>query len=499
MADILSLAVMDSRDISPSTQAEDGRMPTFPKSGSQSRRRWGMTVRSGIRFRSVAAALIMCGVPLTELAIDRHSASRAFAQSPAESDAITAAASPLPAPDSTPRPQPVRSRKVEMHYQLAGASEEALVALWYTRDLGATWVRYGLDLDGESPFLFEAPAEGLYGISLLPDDGRHLHGPSEIARPQRWLFLDDTPPLVQWDRVEPADDFAVKRELRLGWTAHDSHFPARPVALMYQSSLDQKWRMIEREWPNSGRYLWTVPKEVTGQVALKIVVRDRGGHAVERVFGPVPVARWQAIPTTSQPAATEAPSDRPTTQPAFDPVSAAHRQRAEQLYRQGALHRRRGQYDLASVRLKEALEHNPNHLSALNDLAGLNYLGENYDDAIAGYLDVLRRDDDHVNALRGAALAYMARRDYPNSKAMLQRVLAVQETDAQSWLDLGDVLFMMGDVSQARSSWEQAGLNDDTEAASITARARQRLSRLKPTASRLESVVPPEAQASSSR
>jgi predicted negative regulator of RcsB-dependent stress response len=54
-------------------------------------------------------------------------------------------------------------------------------------------------------------------------------------------------------------------------------------------------------------------------------------------------------------------------------------------------------------------------------------------------------------------------RDYPNSQDMLERVLSLDEGDAASWLDLGDVLFMMGDENQARSSWEQAGLTDATK------------------------------------
>lgn len=403
-------------------------------------------------------------------------------------------------PSGVPRPQCVRSLRVELHYRLASENTGGRVVLWYTRDLGATWQRYGLD-DGVSPMLFEAPAEGLYGVTLISET-ENGSGPEPNTSPQRWLFLDATPPLVQWNRVEPGDDFTQKRLLHLRWTAHDSHLSARPVTLMYQCSLDQVWRMIETEVSNGGRYDWEVPAHLTGQVALKIIVRDRGGHAVERVLGPVPIARWLEVPTTSQPAATAtAPAETSLatahlTRPWHAAISEEDRQKARHLYEAAALCRKRQEYDVAAERLKEALSLDPGLLSARNDLGGLYYLRQDYGRAIEQYLGVLEQDEGHINALRGAALTYMATRDYPKSQDMLKRVLERDEGDAASWLDLGDVLFMMGDENQARTSWKQAGLTDETKKALIAARARQRLARLSPTTPRLQAVVGPGAQAS---
>lgn len=388
---------------------------------------------------------------------------------------------------SSVRPVPVRSLRVELHYRAAEGPSAGRVALWYTRDLGATWQRYGTDEDGRSPLVFEAPAEGLYGVSLFPEgvEGQRVELEAH-ARPQRWLFLDATPPLVQWTRIEPDDDFSRTRLLHLRWTAYDAHFPARPVTLMYQSSLDQRWRLIDAELPNSGRHTWKVPDELTGQVALKILVRDRGGHAVERVFGPVPVARWLEAPPSSQPAstvATTAPAaaEFARTRPA-EPwditISPEDRQKAQRLYETATMLRRRREYDVAMARLQESLALNPRLLSARNDLAGLYYLQKDYTRAIDSYREVLQQDDRHLNALRGAALTYLAMRDYPESQRMLKRVVEQDADDAASWLDLGDVLFMMGDEHQARLSWERAERADSTEDGVIAARARQRLARI---------------------
>lgn len=39
---------------------------------------------------------------------------------------------------------------------------------------------------------------------------------------------------------------------------------------------------------------------------------------------------------------------------------------------------------------------------------------------------------------------------------MLTRLLQVNDRNAEAWLDLGDVLFMTGDVANARANWRRA-------------------------------------------
>ena len=93
---------------------------------------------------------------------------------------------------------------------------------------------------------------------------------------------------------------------------------------------------------------------------------------------------------------------------------------------------------------------------------------------------VLKQDSQHPAALRGAALAHVALRQYPRSRDMLERLLATNEEDAEVWLDLGDVLFMMGDRAGALARWNRAaGMKTprgaDPAAKDIISRARRRL------------------------
>jgi tetratricopeptide (TPR) repeat protein len=379
-------------------------------------------------------------------------------------------------------PIAVRSQQLALHYHFAGGGTSTRVVLWYTRDRGATWHRFGEDPDGRSPFVFEAPAEGLYGFILIADDGSRTSSPDPRPNdtPQRWVFVDYTPPLLQWHAIEPDEDFATRRVLRLRWTAYDDHLLSRPITIAYQHSVDQQWQTIAEDLANTGRYDWTVPAELNGQVTLKITARDRGGHVVERLYGPlrlsgatppVEAPEPEEALASTQPAPASLHDHVPASQPSVDPMSA---QLAEQRYKQGAWHLLRGQYPLAAERFREALELDPAHVAVHNDLAGIHYLKEDYGQAIEFYERALTLDRNDRQALRGAALAYVARRQYAESRTMLGRLLALNDRDGEALLDLGDVLFMMGERIDALGTWRRA-LEADPSAAEVIGKARQRL------------------------
>ncbi|GMV96947.1 MAG: hypothetical protein AMXMBFR83_13060 [Phycisphaerae bacterium] len=389
-------------------------------------------------------------------------------------------AEPTVPPDATYTT--VRSRRMELHYRIHDAPEGVQVRLWYTRDRGATW-RLADTPDGRAhPLLFTAPAEGLFGVLLTVDvTGSTPVPPPANSPPQRWLFVDGTPPLAQWDGVEPADDFPTRRVLRLRWTAYDDHLIARPVALSFQSTPAGGWQSIEAAVANTGRFDWTVPAEVSGPVSVKLTVADRGGNVVERVCGPLPIERWLKPATTGTrpaPATSTRPAQEPmgppapTTRPAA--IDLERRLKARNLLKQGEFHAERGQYAVAVERFREALEADPDSLAALSNLAGVYHLMEQYDKALELYRAVLARDGRNIGALRGAALAHVAREQYPQSRDLLRQLLAVNAADAQACFDLGDVLYLMGDTAEAREQWRRATLVDPA-AGEIISKARQRL------------------------
>jgi len=394
------------------------------------------------------------------------------------------------AKESVDSPTLIRSQLVELHYQLKGGSSCAQVELWFTRDQGITWHRYGMDRDSVSPLVFKAPAEGLYGFKLIAQDGdiSSSQPPKPYELPQRWVFVDYTPPLVQWDDVEPADDFVKNRKVHLRWTAYDRHMPNRAVSLSYQSSLDQTWHVIDEALPNVGRYDWVVPEKVSGQITFKITIRDRGGHVVERLYGPEPIQRWiktSVVPTamvkdekTGSTVTTRPADERPSTKKAdLNKIfSSDTYKKAEALYSQGCWYLDRGQYALAVERFKEALKLHPQMPTVLKSMAKAHYYMEDFPKALEFYKQVLAQKELDPEALRGAAEVYATQKRYPQSYELLSKLLAVDETNTETWLDLGDVFYQMGDLNRARYHWQKAATLDES-AIAVVKKARGRLNR----------------------
>lgn len=445
-----------------------------------------------------AAAFSTTGSQAQNAAIQSPGPAPAQLASPIATPAATPLAAP-PAADSTL--QSLRARQIELHYRVAGSAPDSIVELWYTRDRGASWQAYGKDDDRTSPMLFDAPSEGLYGFMLVP----HLGGqpvrplPTAYEAPQRWVFIDATPPLAQWHGVEPAENFATSRVLQLRWTAHDDNLAPRPVSLSYQSSADQNWNEIDNAVANTGLYDWRVPETVAGAVSFKLIIRDQGGHAVERTFGPIALDKLARLTVTTAttdrptaPAASPTPATRPdllsmldspaapASQPATPHVDLLKQRMAADLYRQGSWYLVHGQYALAAERMREAIENDPDLLEARHDLAGIFYRQQDYDRAIAEYQSVLSRNANYESALYGAALAYVAKRDYHQSREMLTRLLKINDRNAEAWLDLGDVTFMMGDVINARANWRRVQ-KLDSATTDVVSKAQRRLELYGPT------------------
>lgn len=196
--------------------------------------------------------------------------------------------------------------------------------------------------------------------------------------------------------------------------------------------------------------------------------------AAERA--PTPVAHVAHAAPTSQPATAH--KEVKPTGPASPITSGAgllERFMAEELYRQGTAAVAKGEYSIAMEKFRSALEADPSLLAAKNDLAGVYYLQRQYDKAAVLYKDVLTEDPNRESALRGLALVYASQKSYSQSRDILLQLAARNERDAQIWLDLGDVDFLMGDINSARKSWTTAS-EVQPNAEQIVRKANQRLS-----------------------
>ncbi len=163
-----------------------------------------------------------------------------------------------------------------------------------------------------------------------------------------------------------------------------------------------------------------------------------------------------------------------TSRPAINVPGLLERHTAEELYRQGLSHLANEQYTAAAERFGAAVRMDPSLTAAVIDLAGVHYLQRNYGKAAELYHSVLSSDPNNVLAIRGAALVSASRKQYPQARDMLKRLLARNNKDAQTWLDLGDVALLMGEPTAAREHWSKA-TEVDPNATTVIRNARRRL------------------------
>ena len=97
-------------------------------------------------------------------------------------------------------PTHAQSRVFDIAYVV---NREALpleaVVLWYTLDQSQSWHQYGADEDRQSPFVFNAPTEGLFGLFFVVTNatGASSQPPTASTKPHHWVFVDYTPPIAQ--------------------------------------------------------------------------------------------------------------------------------------------------------------------------------------------------------------------------------------------------------------------------------------------------------------
>ncbi|MFQ5494840.1 MAG: tetratricopeptide repeat protein [Phycisphaerae bacterium] len=389
---------------------------------------------------------------------------------------------------SQDRPLRLRSKSFDIDYRVAQDSLPLQsVVLWYTRDRGRTWRRFGTDPDRRSPFTFRSAEEGLYGFFLVLTNGT---GPSSMnptpsTAPHLWAFVDYTPPVVQIHPPRQTTGLG-RRILQIRWSAVDAHLTARPIELEYSSPPDPAWHPVTSDpLTNTGRFDWTLPDDVSGPVVIRITVSDRGGHRVGRQTSVVELA--------AAPRLRHQPGQSAATAPAIRPVGAADtslgtianlsEQRARRLFDQAMAHRDRGLYRQAISRLREAVRLKPQWPQAFVEMADMLYRVGDHDRALEAYELALRLKPTLRPALRGTAVVYRQRNDLAAAAKALSTILLSDPTDAKVWMDLGDVAVFQGDELLARECYTRAA-RIDPAAAEVIAAAQKRLD-LMTTASRI--------------
>ena len=185
----------------------------------------------------------------------------------------------------------VKSHFFQIDYEVndIGPSGVASVELFVTQNDGEKWYRYGVDEDRRSPFDVEVPDDGIYGFAMRVVSGAGLTDPPPQPgqKPDIVIEVDAAPPVVQLFPLKQGQG-AHSNRILITWEAEDYKLAERPIALSWSSDPKGPWKLITDWLPNTGEYVWTVPRGIPPRLYLRVVARDAVGN-MARVDTPQPV------------------------------------------------------------------------------------------------------------------------------------------------------------------------------------------------------------------
>lgn len=358
-------------------------------------------------------------------------------------------------------PRFVNSRRVALCYATAAQTTIDQVHVWVSTDCGRSWQRQPDVRQFDDRVLCQTPADGRYDFYLVLENeaGTSAPPPQPGTRPHSRVIVDTTPPLMQIHACEPAVGEYDQPILRFRVSLIEEHQSTRGCRLFYRVSPTDLWQDGGEVCVTGDTAEWQPPEFDVAEVEVKLVAADQAGNrAVSSVF-PVQLPRRERTPTTQpapeqpQPIALAADTLQTVIR---EPLPPADPQRIDGLRQLALRYLREGRHPLAEARLRDALELAPNDVDLNIDLGTVLYHAKRFDAAGESYQKALGLDPDHAGALEGLAVVAATRRQYPQARMHLQRLLERNPDSALTWLRLGDVEHKLGHRTEALTAWRRA-------------------------------------------
>jgi len=326
------------------------------------------------------------------------------------------------------------------------------IGLWVTSDGGRTWKLDHVAERLTGTFVFQAPADGVYGFRTHRELGSSTWGkPQSGTAPEREIIVDTVSPKVEWiaplaaRSTETQGMTAVRvtgGRATLRWLAVDENLSERPARLDYRLFGKTRWQPLAADLPGEGSYQWSLPKGLSGQVEIRVTVADRAGQIAAADLRVKVVSPAQPVKPGPDTAAAKP-----------DEKAIAEARRA---YAMATLARLREDWSEAERQLKRATTLNPDYSRAWVDLGGVHAHNGHWDSAAADYTQAVELQPDNANALFGLARAQVARGDSGSAMRALESLLARRPTDGDALVLYGDLQWKSGHQDEARQSWLRA-------------------------------------------
>ena len=348
-------------------------------------------------------------------------------------------------------------QSILIRYRWTGTAPKG-VQMWISLD-AARWLPWQWSDKPVEPFTFAPPRQGKILIALAPAEHETAALPASGCQSLAIVF-DGDKPLVRMISHSVHASAGGQAALRLAWAAYDESFGERPMSVHWRPSAEEPWQQAVADLPNSGAYEWAIPAQLAGKT-FEVCLRatDLAGNWAEGI------CTVTARPATAEPAPVptkpiaSAPASQPRTaasRPANPAVPTPAAAEAERLCDLAEQHMGLSEFDMAEDMFREAVQTDPTYYAARLNLGILLQRRSRHAEAIGEYQAVLALRPDNVTAWRNLALAYMTTKDYAKARITLQKLLAVEGDDPQTWIDLGDVEMLMGRSQTARQCWEKA-------------------------------------------
>lgn len=215
------------------------------------------------------------------------------ARNPFSTASISNHATPMgpPAASFAPAERHVGATEFEFDYQLSqtGSWGVAKVELWGTEDGGATWRRFAIDSDRQSPIHVSVPGEGLYGFKILVESigGLAPSAPRPGDKPEALVRVDLQKPRVVLTRVEQGLGYLAD-QVTIDWRIDEEHPIENGVDLFYSNRSTGPWIPIATSVSSgakssiglggAGRYSWRLQRHLPEQLYVRVEARDMAGN-----------------------------------------------------------------------------------------------------------------------------------------------------------------------------------------------------------------------------
>jgi hypothetical protein len=186
-----------------------------------------------------------------------------------------------PQPAAAPRCQLINHTHTTLKYQIdkEGPSGISKVEIWMTRDDGQTWERLCEDPDHKSPVDIDLPGDGVYGLALVVCSGSGTCSPipSRGDAPEYRIEVDTTKPSAQLTGVSPGAGTDAGTII-VTWSASDKNLKAEPIDLEYANRAEGPWMPIAKGIKNDGSYRWNAPRDMGGEIYVRLSATDAAGN-----------------------------------------------------------------------------------------------------------------------------------------------------------------------------------------------------------------------------